>query len=281
MKDIMKKTCALLALLGSMITSTMCMSPSEEKYDKTLDSTLLKAAYDGDTDTVKALLNNHANPNAKNVAGYTPLMLAACNGNKFPLSYDCSCYGEIIKILIQHGSDPNMKNMDGETALMISVQSNRTEATKILLDNGAAPNIQDQNGNTALMHAALYANFFGSKKATIRILLVHGADPTIKNNKNQTARMIAAEHCHLEIFDRAVDEIINEHNVNVGNRLLAAGDNWSKCPFEILDSCIQPFLKIAAEEDLSGIELEHALPEELQSRKKSQVTKLNDCCVIF
>ena len=70
---------------------------------------LTEAAYNGRTDSVKALLEAGANVNTKDKDGRTALMWDT--EDKYP---DC------VKTLLEAGADVNVKDKDGKTALMRS-----------------------------------------------------------------------------------------------------------------------------------------------------------------
>lgn len=81
--------------------------------------------------------------NKSNKLGYTPLHLAAINGNE-------TC----IKALITKGADINAQNsVDKSTALHYAAMHGQAEAVKKLLALGADKNIE-YDGNRALVHLA-------------------------------------------------------------------------------------------------------------------------------
>ena len=70
------------------------------------------AAEEGQTDTIKSLLANGADVNAKGLFGWTPLHLAAQYGHK-----------EIVEYLIEKGgADVNAKGKYGLTPLHLAAQ---------------------------------------------------------------------------------------------------------------------------------------------------------------
>ena len=73
---------------------------------KAPDISLLKAAIDGNIETVKLLIANGADVNARDKDGETPLHEASSGG-----------YKEIIELLIAKGADVNARNEDGKTPL--------------------------------------------------------------------------------------------------------------------------------------------------------------------
>ena len=72
-----------------------------------LNSELRKEAGNGNTGTVKLLLRNGANPNAKRHDGITALILASSRGHT-----------QTVKALLDAGADADAKDHYGYTALM-------------------------------------------------------------------------------------------------------------------------------------------------------------------
>lgn len=70
---------------------------------------------------VKMLLDNRAEPNVREQGGYTPLHVAAQNGDV-----------EIILILLLGGADLNIKSSDGKTAMDIAMDAGHEKATVLL-----------------------------------------------------------------------------------------------------------------------------------------------------
>ncbi|KQL19446.1 M48 family metallopeptidase [Cytobacillus solani] len=97
----------------------------------------------GDSEMVKILLENGANPN--NESGYmmTPLMTAATKGR-----------ADIIKTLHSAGAEVNFQDSESSmTALMYAAQGESEETIKVLLQLGADPNLMDYSNMTAYMYA--------------------------------------------------------------------------------------------------------------------------------
>jgi len=95
----------------------------------------------GDTETVRALLDAHADVNAKTDHGRTALMQAASVGRN-----------DIVPMLIAAGADVNAKDSEGRTALMLAAAVD-TATVRLLIDAKADVNAKDSSGRTALMEA--------------------------------------------------------------------------------------------------------------------------------
>lgn len=103
------------------------------------DTALIAAVIGNHTETVKVLLDNGADVNAREEAGYTSLMRAVTLE-----------YVSIIKLLLDAGADVNARNDWGETVLMHAVLSNHTNVVGMLLKAGANTDAADNKGRTAL-----------------------------------------------------------------------------------------------------------------------------------
>jgi len=157
-------------------------------------STLAEAAMQGDRDTVRTLLKSGADVNSAEgdgmtalhwaaqkddvelakmllyaganvrattrLGGYTPLLMAAKNGN-----------GAMIEALVGGGADPNTATTNGTTPLMLAAASGQADAVTFLATHGADVNAKEVKGETALMFAAAYG-----RTDAIRALTAHGAD---------------------------------------------------------------------------------------------------------
>lgn len=83
--------------------------------------------------TMYAASHGHADVNARDATGHTPLMMAARTG-----------MDEAVRLLVSRG---------GFTALMAAAYNDRPEVIETLLRHGAAAELPDQAGKTALAWA--------------------------------------------------------------------------------------------------------------------------------
>jgi ankyrin repeat protein len=93
------------------------------------------AAYEGDVERVKKLLEKGANPNIQDEVGRTPLRNAAFKGHV-----------DVVKLLLEHGADPNIQNEYGDTPLHMAVYWGRVDVVKLLLEYGADPTVRTRTG---------------------------------------------------------------------------------------------------------------------------------------
>jgi ankyrin repeat protein len=86
----------------------------------------MRAALDGQTERVKALLESGFDPNAKDDQGRTALMFAVTNRHP-----------ESTKALLEHRADVNLHANDGSTALMLAASAGDLDSVRALLSKGA------------------------------------------------------------------------------------------------------------------------------------------------
>ena len=158
-----------------------------------------------DVEVVDALLGAGADANAANDYGVTALLLACTNRN-----------ATVVGKLLDGGADPNAATSMGETALMTCAKTGSADALAALLDHGANVDAREEShGQTALMWAAAQAD-----PAAVRVLLAHGADVQARSDshllpvnlgdgnpfeqyvmqpqRGSTPLLFAARHGHIE-----------------------------------------------------------------------------------
>jgi uncharacterized protein len=97
-----------------------------------------KAAYRGELQKVRDLLQEGANPDARDSFGGTALHAAMFQKNM-----------EVVKVLLDHGCDINAQGTgNGYTPLHDAVWSDNGEAVNLLLDRGARTNLKGKDGLT-------------------------------------------------------------------------------------------------------------------------------------
>jgi ankyrin repeat protein len=131
------------------------------------------AASGGDMAGMKRMLDAGLDPNARDSAGYTPLIAAARAGNV-----------EMIRLLTSRGANPNLSDaaVNSWTPLLHAVHKSQPRAITALLDAGANPNDADPHGTTPLMMAAGYGY-----TDIVKILLTHKANPRLAAGDGVTA----------------------------------------------------------------------------------------------
>jgi hypothetical protein len=132
------------------------------QFGGAVEGTALFYAVLGDnTDVVRWLLAQGADPNLGLKKNFPPLMPAAHGGNL-----------DVIRVLLDAGAEVNQGDYSGYTPLMIAAQENRAAAAQVLVDHGANVNTRDDSGATAL---SIAAGKRGSV-ALVRYLIEQGAD---------------------------------------------------------------------------------------------------------
>ena len=87
---------------------------------------LMRAALDGNTETIKELIDQGADVNRRDDTGRTALMFAVVNSHY-----------ETVKVLLKFGADVQAKSDEGGTALMGAALAGDLNTVQVLLDEGA------------------------------------------------------------------------------------------------------------------------------------------------
>jgi ankyrin repeat protein len=123
------------------------------------------------------MLDAGLDPNARDAAGYTPLIAASRTGNV-----------PMIRLLRSHGADPNLRDaaVNSWTPLLHAIHKAQPASVAALLEAGADPNGTESDGATPLMMAAGYGY-----TNIVKLLLAHGANPRIATSDGITALDLA------------------------------------------------------------------------------------------
>lgn len=124
-------------------------------------STLADAAWDGEIETVKSLVEKGAQIESKDEAGRTVLALAAIQKQM-----------EVLKFLIEKKADVNAKDDAGITALIWCARAGNVDEVNVLIAAGADLEAADADGMTATKLAALFNHV-----SVVQALVEGGADP--------------------------------------------------------------------------------------------------------
>lgn len=107
---------------------------------------LIEATINGDTEEMKGLLDEGADPNEQEEEyGSTALTTAT--------DYDQI---EAATLLLEYGADPNLADFSGYTPLMGAVFMENTEMIELLINAGADPNLENEEGMSAISQAEEY-----------------------------------------------------------------------------------------------------------------------------
>lgn len=112
-------------------------------------------------DLVRRLLENGANPNAKDSTWDTPALCFALD----------SGIPELVELLLEHGAKTKAKTSSGEPVLIYAVDKGKMAEARMLLEHGADANGANKQGKTPLMQAVIKQDL-----ELIKLLMEHGAD---------------------------------------------------------------------------------------------------------
>jgi ankyrin repeat protein len=144
---------------------------------------LLWAAHWNDLETADLLIRAGANVNLANDFRVTPLSLACTNGN-----------ARFVERLLNAGAHPDTPIATGETPLMTCAGTGTADAVRLLIARGADVNGKEPSQNqTVLMWAAAERH-----PDVVRTLLDHKADLEARTKKGFTALHFAAREGDLE-----------------------------------------------------------------------------------
>ena len=164
------------------------------------DSTaLMTACSNGDTQLVKLLLDNKADPNIPNKLQFTASMYAVMNS-------------KVVSLLLAHNADVNALTICGESALYWACRFGNIKVIKMLLKVGVnLINQKDENGRTPLYIAC----HMGHMQA-VEQLIQAKADLSMPNNDGDTPLHEACLQGHLQIVEKLLQ---SEIDPNVQNNL--------------------------------------------------------------
>ena len=117
-----------------------------EDYKKTMrtENPIFASARSGDLDALKFILNNE-NINLEDSKGYSPLMLAAYNGQE-----------DVVKYLIAAGADINQTDYSSNSILMGAAFKGHLKIVKLLVAAGVDIEAQNTSGQSALQFAEMF-----------------------------------------------------------------------------------------------------------------------------
>lgn len=148
---------------------------SEDEDDSDTEEDFITAAYRGDLERVRELLEDGADIEAETETSETALMQAAWPGHT-----------EVVKLLLERGAKVDAEDEYGDTSLIKAAYHGRLEVVRLLMEYGADINNRDAAGYTPLMVAA-----WQNHPQVVRFLLEQGAKVSTANKEGQTALSLA------------------------------------------------------------------------------------------
>ncbi|WP_159980558.1 MULTISPECIES: ankyrin repeat domain-containing protein [unclassified Novosphingobium] len=159
------------SLLASAPAQATTLPPQERRQEL-----LFEAAKLGRTELIPLLVENGADVNGYQERGFTPLILAAYNGQ-----------ADAVEALIKAGADACKPDLgQGNTAQMGVAFKGDDRIAARLLKEKCDVNARNKAGQTALMMASLF-----DRTAQIEMLLKSGADPDILDASGRSAASVA------------------------------------------------------------------------------------------
>lgn len=161
------------AAVPSAVTPPANSLPSPERRQELL----FEAAKLGRVDLIPLLVRQGADVNAYEGRGFTPLILAAYNGQ-----------AAAVEALLEAGADPCKADRgQGNTALMGVAFKGDDRIAALLLKQKCDVNARNRAGQTALMMASLF-----NRTQQVAMLLKAGADPRVLDASGRSAASVAA-----------------------------------------------------------------------------------------
>jgi len=177
---------ALLIAHGADVNARTREVPPSRRYlyslgdvswvDFTGQTPFLRAAFSGDTATMRLLLEHGADPNLPTLAGTTPLMAAAGVNWAVAQTYTESPQAllDAIALCLDQGADVNAVNSMGLTALLGAANRGANDIIRLLHANGARLDVIDKEGRSAQRWAeGVFLAAVGAERKPATIALLH------------------------------------------------------------------------------------------------------------
>ena len=149
------------------------------------------AVSKGELDTVKLLISNDADINAKTNKGSAPLDFAADRGQL-----------DIVRLIIDKGANIDCLGSYGLTRLQFAVKNKKLEVAKLVIENGADIDATDDcahyalhKGGTLLHWAARWwAHGTDLHRDILKFLVENGANINATENNGRTPLCLIIKH---------------------------------------------------------------------------------------
>ncbi len=186
---------------------------SVDEQDSDGLSRLMRASANGDTQTVKSLLDEGAQVNSKDDERLSALH-HACSGGLFTrddrADWDVDRImleishlndpSDTVKVLLDHGAQVDLQDKYGKSALILASMCGHFETVHMLLDHGARVDLRIKGRVSALM----FASYFGHTEV-VRILLDYGAQVGLQDEYGDYVLKLAQDKGHHEVVQLLLD----------------------------------------------------------------------------
>ena len=202
---------------------------------KSMSLDLKRAAFSGDLDTVRTLVESGADVNATDEHGAGTLL---------------TFHPSIITYLLSKGADPHIQtNEYGASVLAGLAYVNQVDCVRILLQHGADPNRGRAESLETPLHHALARAGDTDRKELIQILIDHGADVNAKTKpgivsynfwrdartRGETPLHRAAAYGSIEIVGILLKVGADRTNRDVNGDSPLSWASWHRRPKEMID----------------------------------------------
>ncbi|PIQ24039.1 hypothetical protein COW36_05840 [bacterium (Candidatus Blackallbacteria) CG17_big_fil_post_rev_8_21_14_2_50_48_46] len=138
----------------------------------------------GNLHLMQLLIDKGADPNARDLAGYTPIKWAVAFSDQI----------EVLEFLVKNGADINLADAEGYTPLMSAAMGGNLEIVKFLIEKGAKLQAQTDEGYNALLSAARYGHM-----EVLEYFIHQGSDLAYQDRLGRSVLTEAIWGNHLEV----------------------------------------------------------------------------------
>lgn len=181
------------------------------------ETVLMLAAYTGNPEAVKVLLDRGADPNVQQARGQSALMWAASEGHT-----------AVVELLLARGADPALKSVastrperrppGGMTALIFAARQGKLDTARALLDGGADIDQASADSTSPLLIAIVNGHY-----ELASMLIERGANPNIADANGRTPLYAAIDLRNVQWSQAPAPELPQATHMAMIERLLEAG----------------------------------------------------------